>query len=244
MSLLSAALAAQSYVPPAPIYVGGEGFGFLTNTFGGTVGMTTLSGGVATAPAIGDTVLIAITAASTADMAMDITGYIERTDIYAGAGGFGVNFGLYHKKLTAADTQFTIALGAMAHALSGVVSVWRGVADVVIDVPVVTSTDTMSGRPPDCLPISPVTENAIVLAFGGVAGSYVSGVTSLLGIYGMSNFKDGYATVNSGFRGKSATGVASFLQASLGTFNPPQFDAWSGSADSRSAMTTLALRPA
>lgn len=226
---------------PAPLlYVGGTTAAITPNT-ATNVSVTSLTGGVASAPAQDDLVVVYYGSGSTADRALTITtsGYTQIADLYANS-TIDTNLTVAYKRMTATpDTVVAVSSTANAGDAGAVaIHVWRNVDSlVVLDTVSTTATTTTSVlcNPPS---ITPVTPGAVIIAGG--AGGHNRGASFTFSSSDLSNF----ITIG----GVNATndvtiGIGSTFWTS-GAFDPTAFT-FSGtdSTSFSSASLTLALLP-
>lgn len=221
------------------VYVGGQTTAISGTTSTGTVTFN-LTGGVATAPAANDIVLVAYTIASNSSInpPMSITGYTNAFSQLFVTDTQSTKFGVAYKIMgSTPDTNFTRSqTGNTQHAGAIAVHVWRNVDTTTpLDVTSTTSTTTNSilVNPPA---ITPVTSNSVILVAGG--GAHALGTETYTASY-LSNFR----TVGSADNVDALVGMGSILWTG-GTYDPAQ---WTFSdVDSTAfscASATLALRP-
>ncbi|KPF74575.1 hypothetical protein IP68_12510 [Blastomonas sp. AAP25] len=227
-------------------YVGGKTADVLPST--GTVtnvSLTDLTGGLASAPANGDIVLVAYATGSTLLRPIGVTtsGYAEIAELNAADtrdSTMSVSW-----KLMGSTPDSTVSLSATGNAGDcGVVAihVWRGVdATTPFDTTATTATRT-NGWAPDPPAITPVTSGAVIVAYGaGVGGVTTAAIGTMVGT-GLSNFLT-RAFASGGVRSVAIGGGSAAW--SSGAFNPAAFTISSGTDSVSNAATalTLALRP-
>lgn len=220
-------------------YVGGYVQGFVGTTSNVTISLTSLTGGLASAPAAGDLVIVYFGTCSIVDRDLVVGGYIEVADLYVND-GVDTNLAAAYKFMGGTpDTSFTLTGGTRSSTDAGTVAVqvWRGVnATTPLDVAATTATglNTVLCNPPA---ITPVTSGAVIVAGG--AGGHVDGIQT----YSSSDLT-GFRSVGSDDSNDVTIGLGYKVWTS-GAFDPAQFTR--GGADSVSyswAAVTLALRPA
>lgn len=208
------------------------------------ISLTGLTGGIASAPAEGDVVVVLYgISIGGGDIALGIsTGGYTTAELWADTPSVDQNGLIGVKRMGATpDTSVTVTTGYAA-ATTGqiaVVQVWRGGdPSTTLDVSIVTATGTGVGRP-DPGSITPATSGALIIA-GGLAGAFNG--------WGMSAFTSGDL---SNFFQASSAGSSLETRGALGTYewSSGAFDpaAWGGgTANSGAGWTafTLALRPA
>ncbi len=165
------AAAAAVLAPQGLQYVGGtSGVGSGTNTTY-SVSLTSLVGGIASAPAEGDLVLVVTGWVNIVDgtPGVDTAGYTPLAELYANDSR-DANMAVEWKIMGATPDTSVVAvgpgIGGDFYGVATVVQVWRG-ADQSnpIDVTTVTATGT-NGAMPDAPSITPTTAGAVILACG------------------------------------------------------------------------------
>lgn len=198
--------------------------------------LTGLTGGVSSAPAIGDIVIacVSIGNATNRDLQCTTSGYNEVADLYNGNSTFGYcQLGIYYKVLTAADTSVAFNVGVSTGSLF-LTHVWRGVNATPLDAATVTVSNTTGNPNPPA--ITTTTNNAVVIAFGGA--SQVA--ANSLGI--PSGMINGFASGGGGFYGIA---IASALVSSASTYDPANFTGVSSIGGNRPSLAaTMAIRSA
>jgi len=225
---------------------GGGGLGFVgsrtftnagsTTTF--TVPLTTLTGGIASAPRTGDLVVAFITGASTGgptDIPMP-SGW-EQLSRLSGDDTWDTDLYVIYKAMGATpDTGFDIVggLADASHSIAVTIWVYAGASTATPVFTTATGSDTVLCDPPA---ITPTVEGSIVLSGGG--GSHARGAQT----YSSSDF-DGFLSVGANSTRDATIGVGRFAWTS-GAFNPAEFTFSSADALSFSwAALSLVLIPA
>ncbi|WP_066210248.1 MULTISPECIES: DUF2807 domain-containing protein [Sphingomonadales] len=226
-------------------YVGGKTAAITASTSTATnVSLTDLSGGLASAPAAGDIVIVGYATCSTIDRAIGVNtaGYAEIAELYANDTN-DANLSVSWKIMgSTPDTTVAIsATGSASDPGSVAIHVWRGVdATTPLDVTSTTAT-ALNSWVPNPPSITPVTSGAVVLALGAGAGSSAPSAIGSITNSDLSNFIA--RSVDNAFR-SVGIGVGSFAWTS-GAFDPAAFTvAGTDSTLNSSASLTLALRPA
>jgi hypothetical protein len=220
-------------------YVGGTTATITPSTSTTTnVSLTSLTGGIASAPITGDIVIVYYGTGSAAARNISVTGYtqvskltatdIEYTNLYVGYKVMGVT---PDTQLTASATLNAADAGAV------VVQVWRGV-DTVFPLDV-TSTTATSLNSALCNPpaITPITAGSVIVAGG--AAAHTQGVIT----FGSSNLSN-FTTLGGPDSTNDVTVGVGSKQWTAGAFDPAAFTF--GAADSTNfswAAVTLALSP-
>jgi hypothetical protein len=151
-------------------YVGGYVEGFVGTTSDVTISLTSLTGGFATQPAVGDFVIIYFGTASTADRDLVVSGYTEVVELYAND-TYDTNFVIARKFMGATpDTSVTLTGGTLNTADAGTVAVqvWRNV-NVASPFDVAGSSRTSENATATFPSITPVTTGAVILASAACA---------------------------------------------------------------------------
>lgn len=220
-------------------YVGGYTQGFVGGTTNRTITLTSLTGGLASAPAAGDLVIVYFGTGATVDRNLVVSGYTEVVELYSND-NYDTNLVVAYKFMGGTpDTNFVLTGGTLSSNDAGAVAiqVWRGVNQTTpLDVTETTATGTNSVlcNPPA---ITPVTEGAVIVSGGAgrpevESGTYSSSdLTAFLTAFG-SDIND------------VVIGLGYYVWTS-GSFDPAQFTySISDSTNNSWAAVTLALRPA
>ncbi len=220
------------------IYVGGRTQAVTASTTDQTISLTSLSGGVASAPATGDLVIAYLGVGSTAFSARTISGYTRTVSISADD-TFDTYLGVYYKFMGATpDTSLVITGGTASASNAGAIAVevWRNVDSILpFDVTTTTATgiNSVLCNPPA---ITPVTPGAIIVAGG--AGAHNQSTATF-------SSSDLTAFLSSG--GNSTNDVTIGLGYKVwesGAFDPAAFTfSGSDSTNFSWAAATLALYP-
>jgi hypothetical protein len=221
-------------------YVGGYVDGFGGGTTDRTITLTSLTGGLASAPAAGDLVIVYFGTGSTTNRNLVVSGYTEVIELYSND-NFDTNLAVAYKFMGGVpDTSFTLTGGTGSTSDGGAVAVqvWRGVNAVTpLDVTRTTATgiNSVLCDPPA---ITPITPGAIIVS-GGAGAHEEDDVET----YSSSDLT---AFISAGDDDSNSVtiGIGYHVWTS-GSFNPAQFT-FSGDDDTNYswAAVTLALRPA
>lgn len=221
------------------VFVGGSAVAFEGTTSTTNVSLTSLTGGVASAPAEGDIVVVVYTFSSTDDTDRDVivTGYSELCDLFAND-SVEAQFGVFYKKMTA--TPDTVVNVGQTYSTgqdgSVAIHVWRGADQTTpIDVATTTATGINTGlaNPPS---VTPVTAGAVVLACGGAGASATFGTLT----HSLDNVFSAVGTGQSG-----VSGIASYGDWTSGAYNPAAFGKSGADATVYAwAAASVVLRPA
>lgn len=223
---------------------GGQLVGAKSSVYTGTgadvnISLTDLAGGLASAPAEDDFVLVSYATGGGSNFNMTITtsGYTERCDLYFNQGTIRANLGVFTKFMgVVPDTQVTV--GAAGTGSTHVrIQVWRGINLVTpLDVTVVTGGAGGSGQA--IVPaITPVTAGAIVIGTAMAAASLPGNMTS------MANPGGVYDPFSASKLGGSSSCLGALEWDGSGAEGP--FTTGGGSGGNTAyASAALALRPA
>ena len=205
------------------------------------VSLTSLTGGVGSAPIEGDVVVVTTGWASTAngDPGVTTSGYAELVDLYANDTR-DANMAVAWKRMgSTPDTSVTVS-GSNSTASGGatVVMVWRGVnVTTPIDVTSTTATALNGSRANSPL-ITPITDGAVILACGLGTGDS----TPTVAVTGPSNMTGFVQVAGTGSTQSARAGMAYFTGWTSGSFTP---NAWTGGESTTSdswAAATVVLR--
>lgn len=220
-------------------YVGGYVEGFVGTTSDATISLTSLTGGLASAPAAGDLVIVYFGTGSTTVRDLFVSGYsvIQRR---SSSDNYDTNLVVARKFMGGTpDTSFTLTGGTFSADDAGAVAVqvWRGVNTTTpLDVASISRAGNNSVR---CDPpfITPITSGAIIVAGG--AGAHNAGTRT----YSSSDLTD-FISVGANDTNDVTIGLGYKVWTS-GAFDPAlfTFSSTNNSAFSWAAVT-LALRPA
>lgn len=224
-----------------PVYVGGTSGGGTGASY--NVSLTSLSGGIASAPAEGDLVIVNTGFTQTSDGNPGVTSpsdFTEEADLWQ-TDTRGANQAVAWKVMgSTPDTSITVT-GPNNSAYGGatVVHVWRGVDTTTpMDVTRVTAQSNNASRA-DPGSITPSTTNAVVIGCG-----LGTGATSQTTMTMPSNATGNHISYkHDGTTGDCVAGICSYDWSS-GAYN---MNAWTGGTTSTSdawCAVTLALRPA
>lgn len=221
-------------------YVGSRVVSYLGTTSNISVSLTSLSGGVSSAPEVGDLVIVFFGTASLTERDLVVAGYTEIADIsYLRTDYTGSNLVAAYKFMgVTPDTTVSITGGTFSANDAGAVyvSVWRNVNTTTpLDV-AATLTTTRFGAAPYFDSITPVTSGAVIVV--GAVGGHLQGTHTYTSA-DLSDFKtagrdDTYdITVGGGY-----------TQWVSGSFTPTRFG-FTGTEEvyETACSVTLALRP-
>lgn len=221
-------------------YVGSYVQGFAGGTTDRTITLTSLTGGIASAPAAGDLVIVYFGTGSTADRNLVVSGYTEIAELYSND-TYDTNLVAAYKFMGGTpDTSFTLTGGTLSTADAGAVAVqvWRGVNTVTtFDVTSTTATgiNSVLCDPPA---ITPTTPGSIIVSGGAGAHDGENAET-----YSSSNLT-AFVSVGAGDTNAVTIGLG-YNAWTSGAFNPAQFTfSDTDSTEFSWAAVTLALRPA
>jgi hypothetical protein len=224
---------------PKPIlYIGSHTEAYQGTTSNITVSLTSLTGGLQSAPSAGDFVLIYYGTGSTSDRNLVVSGYTEITELYANDTA-DTNLAVAYKFMgSTPDTSLTLTGGTLSSSDGGAVyiSVWRNVDPLFpFDVTTTTATGIDSGlcNPPA---ITPITKGSYVVS-GGASGNNSNGTFTSSDL---SDFRSSHGSDTNG-----VTIGGGYRTWTSGAIDPAAFTLLgSGSNSTYSwAAVTLALRP-
>lgn len=219
-------------------YVGGTGFSSgLTTSVNHTVSLTSLTGGVAASPSSGDIVIVGVSFRGSSDQDISVSGYTEIADLYQDQAVNDSNCGVFYKVLSAADSSLTVNCGSASQRVAVAIQVWRGQAASPFDVTATTSGAAGIGipAPPN---ISTVSNNCVVIVFGGASADETYPQTDFTVPTGMGNF------VFANNSDRAQAGMASILRPTAGLYTPQQFGGGSTKQANSWNAVTMALKPA
>lgn len=221
------------------VFVGGTSSGPI-NGGGGSLSLTSLTGGIGTAAAIGDIVIVAVAYGSTANRSGTLPGGYTSLVSVGADDNFDCELRVGYKVLSAADSGLTVGGTGSGVDASGVaVHVWRNINATPIDVTTTTATGIDAAQP-DPPAITPVTAGAIILVVGGAAGGTLANFSGPSMSGGLEHLVEGWgADTNDGH-------VAMYAKTdwTSGAFNPTAFSGGGGGSTSCWCACTIALRPA
>jgi len=232
-------------------FVGGLTTGFNGVTPTGstiTVSLASLTGGLASAPSIGDVVFVAYAANSNTDRRTEMTiasgdgfTYTQVSSLYSGsASAAQTSLRVAYRRLTTTDASLVLGniSNATAAGLTVSVHVWRGVHPTTpIDTTPITGTFGTGASTPNISfsSIVPITAGAVVLVAGAGGGTSV--------VYSSSDLSN-FRTVRQTNTYQSVNGLGSYAWTS-GVYTPANWTGGStGYVGGSYAWTMLAIRPA
>jgi hypothetical protein len=239
--MLATRLKASQTSGTAPIqYVGGRTTGGAGQTTNAVLSLTTLTGGLASAPSAGDLVIVYFGTGSNADRNLVVADYTEITELYAN-GVTDTNFVVAYKFMGASpDTTVTLTGGSLSNsdAITVAIQVWRNVDSASpFDVTASTGTVTNSvlANPNSRTSVS---NFAVVLAAG--AGGHTDGVDT----YSSSNLSS-FLSVGADDTYDSTVGAGFAMLGLPQEFDPAAFTfSGTNSTNYSNASVTTILRPA
>lgn len=225
----------------ALVYVGGTtGFGNDSNF---SIDLTALTGGIASAPATGDIVIVVDSFVSVGDYNAGVLtdGYTELTDLYAND-SWDSNLAVSWKIMGATpDTTVSCVAGASRGSV-GLVQVWRNVDQVTPIDSVIGTATGINGGFPDGPATTPVTSGAVVITAGMRTGAIGDASVTAPSGYGNLVQKTYISTLG------TTAGIASKIWSGSGAEDPGVWSDWYDEGANILACSwaavTLALRPA
>jgi hypothetical protein len=232
--MLSQKLLGANGTAPSLQFVGGVGLS-LGATQTPSYSLTGLSGGLASAPAIGDIVIACVAIKNSTDRNIQCTtsGYTELADLFSEAAQ-APQLGVYKKTLTAADTSIAFDIGVSTQSRF-VCHVWRNINSTALDATTTTNED--DGGIPNPPSITTVTDNAVVIAVGVGGASSINPIFTPTAPSGMENLFLNFSSTTFGIA------IASILRTTAGAYDPGPFGGFNSSSSNGSCAATLALRP-
>jgi hypothetical protein len=217
-------------------FVGGYASNSGTTTATPSFSLTSLTGGIASAPAVGDIVIACISLKNSVNLNItcDTSGYTEVVALRAN-GTNDSQLGIFYKILTAADTSVAFYVPNSVYSFFAA-HVWRNPNSTQFDATTTTQTNSVGGvpNPPS---ITTVTDKAIVIAVGAAAGSGTALLNSFTTPSGMTNFfQDTISNI-------AGVAIASYTQNTAGAYDPPAFGGGNSSSSCTYCAATLAIRP-
>jgi hypothetical protein len=207
-----------------------EFVGAVTTSTSGSLSLTSLTGGLASAPAEDDIVIVVLSGNATSDVDISVSGYTEIADLYANASIIDTQLGVYYKIMGGSpDTSVTIP---SLTGLRCVVQVWRGIDTTTPQDTTRTTATKTNSSVPDPPSITTISNDALVVIASGA------------GAPGPYTEPSGYSNVSKVGGSSSNALVASKIKATPGSENP---GVWSGADDESflsCASVTMAFRPA
>lgn len=219
-------------------YVGGTQAGLGTGNT--TISLTTLTGGIASAPAANDIVVVTVAVGYVGDLSVGVltSGYTEISELWSND-VVDTNLSVSTKIMGATPDTSVSVTGRGVTTAGGVaiVQVYRGV-DLTTPLDVTpTTASTINTVLPNPPAITPVTSGALIVAIG--AGAHTRDLAAFSASY-LSNFS--YAIYNST---QDITAGMGNITWTGGTYDPA---IWTfertDSVDYSNASVTIALRPA
>src|SRR5690606_6793774 len=131
------------------VFVGGYAQGYAGTTSDISFPLTSLTGGIASAPAANDVVILVLGIGSTSNVAKTITGWTPVVDLYAND-TWDANLLVYTKVMSGSpDTTITIpgGTGSSSNGAGIAVHVWRGVDPSIMSVPPTTASFSNTAYP-------------------------------------------------------------------------------------------------
>ncbi len=223
----------------ALVFVGGNSAGGTAATY--SVSLTALTGGIASAAAAGDLVVVNTAIGDNADvvMAISTTGYTTVAELWADSTRDTNQLVAYKVLATAETSVVVVGSGNILRGGTTIAHVWRGIDPVTVqDVTATTATGVTTGYA-DPQSITPITAGAVILSLtaSAVDATPVAFTvpTDRINIFQEIN----HAGTNRG----AITTVGSTAWTS-GVFNPAALSGGEDSTSNSYGAVTMALRPA
>jgi hypothetical protein len=219
---------------PAIQYVGGYVQGVVGTAANVTIPLTSLTGGLATAPAAGDIVIVYFATGSTVNRNLVVAGYTVVADLYADD-TYDTNLEVAYKINTGSlsDTSITLTGGTFSTADAGTVAiqVFRGEFNTY-GISNTNATGANGGRP-NPASITPTVEGSVVVAGG--ASAHNGGTLT----FTSSDLTD-FITAGANGTYDSTVGMG-YHQWVSGAFDPAQFGGGTTSTAASWAAVTMLL---
>lgn len=239
--------AGQAGLSFQPVAAGGSGLQYVGgasatgNSADYSVDVTALTGGIGSAAAAGDLVLVVTGAASLSDLDVGVTtaGYTELLDLYSN-NSRDANVAVAWKIMGGSpDTSVAVkGSGDAAYGAATVVQVWRG-AHQTTPIDVTSQTSTGSGSSTvDSPSITPVTSGAVVITCGSCASSTSQSSASAPSGYGNSLVAAVQPATS------ACTTVVASKAWTSGAENPGAWGSMSAGASGATCSASIAIRPA
>lgn len=220
-----------------PAFVGGTSGSFIDGG-GGTISLTSLSGGLASSPAENDIVIVTCTLGT---QSLRNVSFTWGTSIYSAQSddSFDASFHARYKIMTSSpDTSVNISgSGNVTDSLGYAVHVWRNINTTTpLDVTrtVASGIDSAVPNPPA---ITPVTAGAIIIAMGGAGGGTLAAFTSPGSV---THFFTGWGVDTQ----DGNAFMYSYESWTSGAYDPAVPGGGGGGGTSAWVACTIALRPA
>lgn len=157
--------------PEAIQYVGGTTAAFVGSTTNDIVSLTTLTGGIASAPQYGDLIIVAVELSGTANKAYKIANFTQIADLYQNDtedSNFQVGY-----KLTSIVPETSVLItngsGNTADGIAVAVHVYRNIDQTTPFDVTMTTFGALNGAIPNPSAITPVTSGALIVVAAGAA---------------------------------------------------------------------------
>lgn len=234
--MLSTKLKSASSPVQSLVYVGGYVQGFAGTTGETVISLTSLTGGIASAPAANDLVLVTYGVSSITNLDLNIptAGYTEVYDLYSND-TFDANLATFYKFMGGTpDTSFSCSsTGSIDNAGAVYVSVWRNV-NTTFPLKSIASVTAINTTLPDPPSISTTgTSNAVVVSGVGALNTISTNYSSA----DLSDFK----TTRQADTNSVVIGGGYKFPVS-GTFDPAAFTGATTSTSGSCAANTLEIR--
>lgn len=205
------------------------------------IDLTSLTGGIGSAPIEGDIVIVTTGIASTSDIDMAVSGYTELADLYSNDVRDSNLFVGYKLMTSTPDTSITVpGSGDAAQGGASAAVVWRGV-DQSTPIDATTTTQTSIDTPRfDPASITTVTPGAVIMACGMGTGD-----STPLALTPPSAVEHPVTTEGAGTTMSTLIGVwARYVNQGASTQNIAASGSGETSLSDSYAVATVALRPA
>lgn len=211
-------------------FVGGRVQAFIGTSSNQTISLTGLTGGIATAPALGDLVVVCygIGSSGAGTISVVTAGY---TSLYSGYANdtYDSNLIIRYKQLTTAETSVVVS-GTVSTANAGIVGIYvfRNTA-TALATPV--ANIITNSRLPVFPAVTPTIDGSVIMVVG--VGGASSGAT-----YTANGGINGFLTLNSIDTNDIQIGIGWYSWVT-GAFTPPAFTGATNTSDSAIAVTII-----
>lgn len=200
-----------------------------------TVPLTSLTGGVDTAPREGDLVVIACGATNNINLtlSMSTSGYAQLAELYVNS-TYDCNLGAFWKVMGASpDTEAVVSYGRYTEQVMFAVHVWRNAHATTPFGTATTATGTKAyPNPPS---VTPTVPGSVIIAVGAFR--------ALDAIHPITE-PTGFENLKTSVYFSSHVAIASYAGWASGSYDPPAFSGIDNTSGSSWAAVSAALRPA
>ena len=224
-----------------PAFVGGNKVENI-NGGGGSLSLTSLTGGLSSAPAAGDVIIVAAAYGiqSLRDASWPPSGFTSLADLVSDD-SFDCRLKVAYKVATGSETSINInGTANVTDAAGACVHVWRNISNSTpIDVTTTTATGIDAAQP-DPPAITPTTAGAIIIVIGGAGGGTLAAFSGPSMTGGLAYLFDAWAADTQ----DGHCAMYAKTNWTSGAFNPVAFSGGGGAGTSAWCAATVVLRPA